>query len=293
MRRDDGFATLAVLVVSGLLAAIVSMLVLLSRPALVLTKLGADDLVMENLMESGIAAAGYLLFLADVDAASVDGRTIRLPSGSVILHVSAEAGRVDLNASPRELLEGVFKAAGGQSLSPRSFAARVVDWRDEDDERTTGGAERTDYLASDAIGLPANVAFQSVNELRFVRGLSEADYVRLQPFVTVYNRTGLLYPAATSRRVLMAIPEMSNADASALRSVEAPGAEGEDGELRELSQRYDSFVTLEAPKVYRLDVVVRSESGRTSAAHVIIADAEDEAKGYAVYDWAPAGRGAR
>lgn len=293
MRRDSGFATLAVLVVSGLLAGIVSMLVLLSRPALVLTRLGADDLVMENLLESGVAASAYLLFIADIDAASVDGRTIRLSSGSVTLHVSAETGRVDLNASPPELLEGVFKAAGGQSLSPRSFAARVVDWRDEDDEKTTGGAERADYLASDANGLPANVAFQSVSELRFIRGLSEADYLRLEAFVTVYNRTGLLYPAALSRRVLMAVPEMSDVDASALAAVEAGGAESDDGELRGLFQRYEKFITQELPKVYRLKVIARSESGRTSAAHAIIADAEDEAKGYAVYEWTPAGRAVR
>lgn len=282
MRRDSGYVTLATLVVCGLLAGIVSTLVLSAQPTVVLTRLGVDDLVTENLLDSGATASAYLLFVEDKDASMVDGRIITLPTGSVTLHVAAEAGRFDLNASPPELLKGLFKAVDGQSLSPDAFAARIVDWRDGNDERTPEGAERSDYRGAGASGLPMNAKFQSVGELRFLKGLSENDYMKLESLLTVHNRGGMLYPKAASRKALLAIPDMSEADASAL--AELRGAEDND-ERRALLKKYESFLTQETPTVYRITLVARSKSGRTGTAEMIAGDAKDSPKGYVVHSW--------
>ncbi len=280
MRRDDGYVTLATLIMCGVLAAIVSTLVLSAQPTLVLTRLGVDDLVTENLLDSGATAASYLLFTEGKDHSLVDGRIISLATGTVTLHVVGEAGRLDLNASPPDLLKGLFREVDGQSLSPDAFAARVVDWRDEDDKRMPEGAERPDYQG--ASGLPANAKFQSVGELRYLRGLSDNDYMRLESFLTVYNRTGMLDPQAASRKALLAIPDMSEADASALAELRG---DNESQERQALIQKYQSFLTEEKPTVYRVSLVARSKSGRTGTAEMIVGGSKDRPKGYVVYAW--------
>lgn len=290
MRRDGGYVTLATLVACCLLAGIVSTLVLLAQPTLVLTRLGVDDLVTESLLDSGATASSYLLFTEGKSAQSIDGSTITLTTGTVTLHVTAEAARLDLNTSPPELLKGLFSAVDGQSLSPEAFAARVVDWRDEDNERTPEGAERADYTGREASSLPMNGKFQSVGELRFLRGLSENDYMKLESFLTVHNRTGLLYPGAASRKALLAIPDMSAADASALADL---ASDEEIDEQRSLIQKYKGFLTEEIPTVYRLNLVAHSKSGRTGTAEMIVGDANDSPKGYVVYAWSLTGPEAR
>ncbi|MCS3743002.1 MULTISPECIES: general secretion pathway protein GspK [unclassified Rhizobium] len=290
MRRDGGYVTLATLVVCGLLAGIVSTLVLSAQPTLVLTRLGVDDLVTENLLDSGATASAYLLFTEDRDAAFVDGRIITLSTGSVTLQVAAEAGRLDLNASPPELLKGLFKAVDGQSLSPDAFAARVVDWRDGDDERTPEGAERSDYRGNGARGLPMNAKFQSVGELRFLKGLSENDYMKLESFLTVHNRTGMLDPGAASRKALLAIPGMSEADATTIAALRN---DEDSDERRALVKRYEGFLTVERPTVFRVNLVAHSKSGRVGTAEMVVADATDTPKGYVVYAWTFTGTGGR
>ncbi|EPE95147.1 general secretion pathway protein GspK [Rhizobium grahamii] len=286
MRRDGGYVTLATLVVCGLLAGIVSTLVLSAQPTLVLTRLGVDDLVTENLLDSGATASAYLLFTEDKDASFVDGRIIRLPTGTVTLQVAAEAGRLDLNASPPDLLKGLFKAVDGQSLSPDAFAARVIDWRDGDNERTPEGAERSDYRGYGTSGLPTNAKFQSVGELRFLRGLSENDYMRVESFLTVHNRSGMLYPASASRKALLAIPDMSEADATTLADLRG---DKDSDERQALVKKYEGFLTDERPTVYRVKLVAHSKSGRIGTAEMVVGDANDSPKGYVVYAWALTG----
>src|SRR3712207_1448809 len=53
-KANDGYVTLAVLVIAGLLAAFVSTLLSLSRPALDLARIGADELVAQGLAEGGL-----------------------------------------------------------------------------------------------------------------------------------------------------------------------------------------------------------------------------------------------
>ena len=145
MRSDDGYVTLAVLLIVGLLAAIVSSLLAVSRPALGLARIGGDEVAAEALIQGGVATAGYLLFAAKREPARVNGMDLRLRTGDIRLTVADEAGRIDLNAADPTLLAGLYSAAGGTSLSNQAFAARVVDWRDTDGDVGVDGAEAGDY----------------------------------------------------------------------------------------------------------------------------------------------------
>ncbi|MCW5557242.1 MAG: general secretion pathway protein GspK [Verrucomicrobiae bacterium] len=72
-----------------------------------------------------------------------------------------EASKLNLNTATQEMLE---QLPGMTS----QFAAAIVDWRDEDDEVTTGGAEDQAYLLRRPAYHCKNADFESIDELRLV-----------------------------------------------------------------------------------------------------------------------------
>ena len=85
--------------------------------------------------------------------------------GGILYGVSDEESRLNLNlATPEELT----KLPG---MTPEVVAA-VIDWRDEDNSVSPGGAEAEAYLALQPPSLPRNESLQTVRELLMVRGVS-------------------------------------------------------------------------------------------------------------------------
>ncbi len=76
-----------------------------------------------------------------------------------------EEARLNINTSSKEELA---KLPG----SSESLAAAIVDFRDENEEVTPGGAEADTYATLSPPYLPRNQAFESVDELRFVYGMT-------------------------------------------------------------------------------------------------------------------------
>lgn len=116
-----------------------------------------------------------------------------------------EESKISLNRAPQELLEATFRELGElDSDTAKQLAAAVVDWRDPDDRELTGGAENNYYAAlSDAVRCH-NGDFQSIHELRFVRGISGEVFDRLRPHVTVFG-TGKVNINTAGGRVLRAV----------------------------------------------------------------------------------------
>lgn len=284
MAGNDGYITLAVLVMAGLLAGLVSALLMVSRPALGLARIGADQIAADALLDGGLQAAGYLLFAAERDYSSVNGMTLRFRSGSVRLAVADEGGRVDLNASDPQLLSGLFAAIAGASMSPSAFAARIADWRDEEAEASEGGAEAEAYEEAGLSYRPANGPFRSVEELRLLLGLSAADYRRLAPYVTVYNPLGTVDAYSAPPTVLRAVPDM---DRQAIERLLA----GRRGGVRNAEALFDlagiggDFLSSEPSGVYRIGIEARLQSGFTEMAEAVVIAPPDEMADFGVVAW--------
>jgi DNA uptake protein ComE-like DNA-binding protein len=85
--------------------------------------------------------------------------------GGIIYGVSDEESRLNLN-----------RAAAGelgklQNITADVLAA-ILDWRDEDNAVTPGGAEADYYMSQKPPSMPRNGPFQTVRELLMVRGVS-------------------------------------------------------------------------------------------------------------------------
>jgi general secretion pathway protein K len=285
LRGNNGYVTLAVLLIVGLLAAIVSSLLSVSRPALGLARIGGDEVAAEGLVQGGIATAGFLLIATKRDPARVNGMDIRLSTGDIRLTVVDEAGRVDLNSADPTLLAGLFSAAGGKSLSNQAFASRVVDWRDKDSDVGIGGAEVNEYSSAELGYVPPNLPFHSVEELRFLLGLSARDFERLAPHVTVLSGRAKIDPLAASETVIRAIPGSRKRDFEQILRAKRSGRGREQiiASIPTLSE----FLLAEPSGVYRVGVKVKLTDGFSDAVEAVIAAPKqgDTQTDYRVVGW--------
>lgn len=207
--KRDGFVLIAVLTVLTLLSTMVVVMLSMSRDSIDVAVLSNMTTKRQAMIQSGLALAAYQLFQIGLPPDRVNGAQFRFNTGVITLAVSTDTAKADLNASGKELLAAAYSAAGLTALSPKEFAARVIDWRDEDDDITSGGAEALDYENAKLDFAPRNGRFRNVDDLRWVIGLAPIDIQTLRNFVTVHNPRGRLNAFAAPASIIAALPKVS------------------------------------------------------------------------------------
>ena len=172
------------------------------------------------LAEAGINHVILEMLAADTDRKlPVDGSlfTVRIGEDDITLAIRDATGFVDLNAAKPELLDAALEACGVGETARRDLVDAVLDWRDRDDLRRLHGIEDDDYVASGVAWTSRDGAFEAVDELKYLPGMTQSRYDCLAPFVTVYSgRGGLNMEYAPPALV------------TALTGEEVPAAEADD-----------------------------------------------------------------
>lgn len=187
--KTRGLALITVLWLISLLTVLATAVLAITRNHGRIAARAAQIIAAETLADSAIR-----LTLLQINAPLNDERPfafsarwpLRLFDQTVNIRVEREAGRVDLNATDASLLAAVFTAGGINPERSRSFASRIIDWRDADDQPGPGGAEIEDYQRANLSYGPRNSPFESVGELRQVLGLADLSAELLDAF-TVYS----------------------------------------------------------------------------------------------------------
>jgi general secretion pathway protein K len=137
-----------------------------------------------------------------------------LGTTSVELSFTDEISRIDLNNAPIDLLTGIFRVVGVEANEARRYAARIVDWRDDDDQLVEeGGAEVTAYRAVGRLDGPRNGPFIHVAELALVLGIPKNVAAAVASYVTVASGSEMINPLLADPPVLMAIPGLKEEQA--------------------------------------------------------------------------------
>jgi general secretion pathway protein K len=145
------------------------------------------------LAEAGINHVILEMLAADSDRKlPVDGSlfNVRVGDDDVTIAIRDATGFIDLNASTAELLDAALKACGTGETARRDLVDAILDWRDGDDLRRLHGIEDDDYVAAGVAWTSRDGAFEAVDELKYLPGMSQALYDRLSPFVTVHSGRG-------------------------------------------------------------------------------------------------------
>ena len=145
------------------------------------------------LAEAGINHVILEMLAADSDRKLyTDGSLFRVRIGEddVIIAIRDASGFVDLNAANAETLDAVLKAGGVTETARIDLLDTILDWRDKDDLSRLNGVEDDDYVASGVAWTSRDGRFESIDELKYLPGMTQALYDRLVPYVTVYSGRG-------------------------------------------------------------------------------------------------------
>lgn len=151
--------------------------------------------------------------------------------GSLSVRIEDASGRFNLNALVRD---GQLNEQGIRQFRrlllrlgiEAPYTERLVDWLDRDQEPYgPNGAEDNQYLLLSPPYRAANHGMSDVSELRLVLGMTELDYRKLLPFVTVLPSDAVLNVNTANALVLSTLADNLNADTGGLL-VAARGAEG-------------------------------------------------------------------
>lgn len=119
-----------------------------------------------------------------------DGRIYQIQTDkeTVRIQIASETGKCDINNAEEPLLLAIMKAATPDRKLQKQLVAKLIDWRDEDDEKLDFGAESADYLRRKFNYVPNNQSFESVDDLLMVMDFDETILDRIRPYITVYSQ---------------------------------------------------------------------------------------------------------
>jgi general secretion pathway protein K len=269
-RYQRGIALISVLWITTLLAVIAASFTSSARTESQLAHNTVENAKAEALADGAVHRAVLGLLEPEPERAwRVDGTTYRLDygEGTVVVRIFDEDAKVDLNAAPPELLDGLLRLLGVEPEQAEILVDRIVDFRDEDDQPEPSGAEDPDYEAAGRAAGAIDRPLVSESELLGVLGMSEALYRRLRPFVTVYSGAEGIDPTRASLDVLRMVPGMTPELAEAIR------AAGPDGDPFEAIDD-DALFEIEAYFVPSREIMfqIRAEA-RTAGGGVFVREA--------------------
>jgi general secretion pathway protein K len=186
--RERGFALLIVLWT----------LILISLLILQLTEQGgAQARLASNLRRGAIAEqvadgafqqAAFDLMSTGQSGWSLAGGSHHLvvPGGTADIVVHNEAGKVDLNNASPAVLASLIEAAGASSEDAAAIGQNILAWHTPVSPAQKNQAAAP-YLAAGRSYAPPGAAFEDVDELALVLGVTPALFQRLSPHVTVFS----------------------------------------------------------------------------------------------------------
>lgn len=287
MSSSRGLALVSVLWITMLLAVLAASLTSSSRTEGRLARNQLANARAEALADGAVHRAVLGLLEPEPELAwRADGTiyAFGLADGEIRLVITDEDAKVDLNSAPLELLEGLLAALGLTPDEARVMAARIGDFRDEDDEPEPDGAEDPDYAAAGLAHGAKDSFFQSEGELLRVLGMTTALYARLRPLVTVYSGSEGIDPTRADPVVLSAVPGMTPELIETLlaaRDTDDLYSVLDDDALFDL----ELYFIPSRESVFTIAAEARSLDGGVFVREAVIELSADPAHPFEVFDW--------
>jgi general secretion pathway protein K len=217
--RDRGFALLLVLWVVAILSVVAAGFAAGTRSESRLARNLLAAAEARTLAEAGVARAGAALLESDPRRqwrANGEPHELALAGGIARVRIHDEAGKIDLNLAPPEVLSGLCQ----ELRIDGAICAALLDGVGEKRRAATPaaggsppGVSRFNLNSAQPFGVGTqslnqlqNAAFSAVDELGTLPGVDAATLERLRPFVTVYSQNPRIDPGVAPREVLLALP---------------------------------------------------------------------------------------
>jgi general secretion pathway protein K len=217
--NEKGIALLVTLLILVLVVALVHEVFRIGAQSAQTGAYGRDSIRCVLLAEGGTGAARIALRIdaRDNQYDTLDevwsraALPITLGGGNVQVAIEDEERKIDLNRimlpngnAPDERRLAVFQRLLDTLEIDRAVADAVVDWLDNDENPRVGGAESSYYLGLPGPYRAKNDLFDTIGELRLLRGVTDDVFGKLLPFVTV-SSSGMVNINTAPKEVLMSL----------------------------------------------------------------------------------------
>ena len=283
--QESGFILLVVLWILAALAALATSYLVYVDNAAFATQVNDDRLRIRNAISSGVELAAYQLLAAPDEARPPQGAfTVRLARSTISVSFVSESARVDLNAAPKSLLEGLFAAIGATPPQAASFADRIVGWRKKEDPAGQTGGEVDAYKEAGMNYAPRQGPFQNVLELPLVLGVPPHIVERVLPLVTIYSGIGQIDVRVAPPEVLSALPDMTPERLQIILAQRAQNPQDSQTLLKLLGSAAALANVTQNPAA-RVQVQIRLDNGRIARAAVVILVFRNDTEPFRVLSW--------
>ncbi len=203
----NGIAQLLVLWALLLLGALAMSFAFSMRTEALASRNGMDAVRAYFQARTGIGRAVVLLRTGPTDNASV--LTLRGEDGDAgyEARIEREGGRIDINFASEPLLKEVLRNAGLPEDEAERLGDAILDWKDGDDVPRRNGAEAPEYAGLPEPIAPRNGRLESLEELRYVRGVTPELYAGIfARLFTVYGNSAQVDVNTAPLEVLKVLP---------------------------------------------------------------------------------------
>lgn len=150
---------------------------------------------------------------------------LRFAMSDLTITLQDSNGCLNINGAPLADIRALIMAIGTDKGVAQSLAAAIVDWRDEDQLLTPGGAEANTYADAGLAERPANRPFLSTEELRGVFGMTAVMADRLLPMVSIASTANEINRSTAPEPVLRADASIPPEEVTAIMARRAARAE--------------------------------------------------------------------
>ena len=227
-----GYALVSVLWLVTLLAAITASYHASARTEAKLLAGTLHRAQAEALAEAGIWIAVHEHFMSGPTTSSSTAniqRRVVFHDAQIEVTLADPSGKINLNNAQSELLAALLARTNVAPAELSTLVDAILDWRDLDDMRQPQGAEDADYARAGVDHGAKDAPFATVDELRYVRGMTETVYREVAPALTVYGGHSRVNLNAAPASVLRVLPGANDGVVAAiLRARETDGDEASD-----------------------------------------------------------------
>lgn len=199
LRNDQqGWALVSVLLVVASLALFAAAAQNFAATAARAQQIAWDRAKLDTALDSGVNAAVLNLIAGSGMPAGNASRDLIVAGQRLHVTLQDERGLIDLNATGGAVLKSLFVSTGVQENAAGDIVAAILDWRSSSPASAIGQPSNVQQGAFQ----PRHGAFQSVDELMLVPGISREIFRRVAPALTVYSGLPVVDQSVAPREVL-------------------------------------------------------------------------------------------
>jgi general secretion pathway protein K len=276
---SEGFIVVVVLWLLGALSALASIYSVYVVNSAAAFAAQDEQLRAEALVSASLELTAYKHLTEKIRPTSGQF-SFHFGQAHIAVKFRSETARIDLNAAPKQLLAGLFRALGARPEDADTYGERIVAWRtvQPNDQDSEASAYRMAALGYQ----PRGAKFPHANELSLVRDIPTSLAERALKFVTVYSGRPQINVLCAPAEVIAALPGMSSDRVNAFlvqRDVSPQDAKSL------LPAEAQQFASVEGGKAVRVQTRIVFDNGRQQIAEAVILITEDGERPFAILSW--------